>query len=88
MITAHTGYERQRRTATIAFILSGLSLGALWARSRRAGGTAALAEIEAYLHGLLVLPAAERDCLAQALNGHLHERNCSYRATYSGNSRT
>ena len=83
MIFARTGSHRQRHTATVAFILSGLSILELPSRSRRNGGTADPLAIEAYLHGLHPLPPAEHDALARALNERLHERHCSYRASYS-----
>jgi hypothetical protein len=83
MVSAHTRHERQRHTATIAFILSGLSLLELHSRSRRYGGSAEPLEIEAYLHGLHALPASEHDLLARALNERLSEMHCSYRAAYS-----
>lgn len=83
MVSAHPGDERQRRTATIAFILSGLSLLELHSRSRRHGGSADPLDIEAYLHGLHPLPDCEHDLLARALNERLSELNCSYRAAYS-----
>lgn len=51
-----------------------LSLEQLWVRAFALGAMAGVADLEAYLEGLMPLPASERDVLAQAMNEHRAER--------------
>jgi hypothetical protein len=47
---------------------SGLSLGEVVQHYLNMGGSMDELEVDAYLHGLIQLPAQERDCISQAVN--------------------
>jgi hypothetical protein len=63
---------------------SGLDMEELWVRYFALGGSLAQIEVEAYLSGMQVLPALERDVLAHALNEVLEDLGSQVRAPYSG----
>ena len=60
-----------------------LTLEQLWLRFFAVGGDAGLVELEAYLTGLMPLPARQRDMLAQAVNERLDELLFAARVPYS-----
>ncbi|BBE24403.1 hypothetical protein MN0502_32860 [Arthrobacter sp. MN05-02] len=45
-----------------------LSPAIVWDHFLNMGGSIGRFEVEAYLHGLMVLPADDRDCVSQAVN--------------------
>jgi GAF domain-containing protein len=62
----------------------GLRIGDLWMAYLDMGGTCDVADVEAYLHGLLLLPQLQRDILAHAVNELLDELGAPFRpAPYS-----
>lgn len=65
--------DRDRGLLRTAQLLADLSLEQLWLRFFAVGGAVGLVEVEAYLSGLMPLPARERDMLAQAANERLDE---------------
>lgn len=60
-----------------------LTVEGLWSRYFTLGGQAGLAEVDGYLRGLEVLPALQRDLLAQVVNERLDELAGAHRASYS-----
>jgi hypothetical protein len=58
----------QRRMLRAALKAAGLNAGDLWLNYFSIGGTVGEYEVEAYLQGLLSLPAIQRDLLAMAAN--------------------
>lgn len=66
-----------------------LPLTVVWDHFLNMGGSIGHVEVEAYLHGLMPLPEADRDCVAQAVNELLDDfaragyHSCC-RAPYSG----
>lgn len=52
---------------------AGLSVHELWLGCFELGGDVGPLELEAYLHGLMPLAAAQRDVLSQAVNERLAE---------------
>lgn len=63
--------DSHRRALAASLEATGLSVQDVWLRAFALGGTTDLFEIEAYLQGLIVLPGAERDILAHAINEYL-----------------
>ena len=72
-MTPGASEQEQRHGITTALKRAELTQEELWLRYFALGGTAGLIELEAYLHDLMPLPAAERDVLAQAVNERLSE---------------
>ena len=68
---------------SLAFIRSDLTLQQLWTRYFALGGDAGLVEVDAYLHGLMPLPALQRDVLAHAVNERLDELTWPHRVPYT-----
>ena len=75
--------DEQRRALSLAFIRSELTLQQLWTRYFALGGDTGLIEVEAYLHGLMPLPALQRDMLAHAVNERLDELTWPHRVPYT-----
>lgn len=75
--------DTQRRSTWLAHQHAELTVEELWLRYFALGGIAAALEIEAYLHGLMVLPPMQRDMLAQAVNERLDELVGRGRVPYS-----
>jgi hypothetical protein len=75
--------DQQRRALSLAFGRADLTLEQLWTRYFALGGTAGLVEVEAYLHGLMPLPAVQRDMLAHAINERLDELTWPHRVPYT-----
>lgn len=72
---------------------SGLSLGEVVQHYLNMGGSMDEFEVDAYLHGLMPVPAQERDCVSQAVNELIDdmfagERARCCRAPYSPEHRT
>ncbi|MFE2123540.1 hypothetical protein ACFW9U_23135 [Rhodococcus aetherivorans] len=65
------GEHRHRFLAALR--AAGLEVEELWLRYFALGGEAGRVEIEAYLNGLLPLPALQHDLLAHAINERLDE---------------
>jgi hypothetical protein len=76
-------HTQQHRTVSAAR-RAGLDAEELWIRYFAVGGSLAQVEVEAYLSGVQVMPALERDVLAHALNEVLEELGHDVRAPYSG----
>jgi hypothetical protein len=66
--------EPHRRALAQGLAGGDLTLEQLWVRAFGLGAQAGLADVAAYVEGLMPLPALERDVLAQAMNEHLAER--------------
>ncbi|SER72391.1 Stage II sporulation protein E (SpoIIE) [Lentzea xinjiangensis] len=75
--------DEQRRALWLAFGRADLTLEQLWTRYFALGGEAGLVEVEAYLHGLMPLPAVQRDMLAHAINERLDELTWPHRVPYT-----
>lgn len=58
----------QIRLTTLALSEAGITVGELWVTYYGLGGRVSEFEVQAYLGGLLVLPAGERSILADAMN--------------------
>lgn len=82
-----TALVQQRKQLQVALAHSGQSLEQLWLLYFELGGAADLLEVEAFLSGLLPLPALQRDLLAAAVNEHLDELHRAQRASYSSEGR-
>ncbi len=73
-----------------ALDFAGLTVGEVWLHYVNMGGDIGETEVDAYLHGMMPLPAGERNCVSQAVNeliddaagGHL---SAGCRAPYSVN---
>ncbi len=61
------GHEQARRLR-VTMVAAGIDRGRLWLYYFSIGGTVSEFEVDAYLHHSLVLPALQRDLLAQAAN--------------------
>ncbi|MFC8045788.1 PP2C family protein-serine/threonine phosphatase [Nocardia sp. NPDC057353] len=75
--------EEQQRAFTAAFAGAGLDVEALWTEYFGIGGDAGFLEVDAYVHGMTMLSARDRDMLAHVVNEHLDRRTETKRATYS-----
>ncbi len=76
-------FRQQQRSLALAMRRAELSPEQLWLRYFALGGEAGPIEIDAYLHGIGVLSAPQRDVLAYAVNERLDELTWTHRATYS-----
>jgi hypothetical protein len=65
--------EDPRRALAAAFHATDLPIHELWLRYFGLGGMEGQVDIEAYLEGLVSIPALEHDVLAQAINERLDE---------------
>jgi hypothetical protein len=63
----------QRAMLRSALQAAGISVGDLWLHYFSLGGAVGEYEVEAYLQGLLALPALQRDLLAMAANELIEE---------------
>ena len=77
--------EHQRQLA-LAFAGTKMSVEELWLRYFALGGDAGKMEIEAYLEGLMPLPALQHNMLAHAVNERLDELGPPQRAPYRPDS--
>jgi Stage II sporulation protein E (SpoIIE) len=82
-MTAVGDENHQRRALDVGYRRAELTLEQLWLRYFALGGVAGLVEVEAYLHGLVPLPALQRDILAHAVNERLDELTWQHRVPYS-----
>jgi Reverse transcriptase (RNA-dependent DNA polymerase) len=78
-MTARIDEHEQRRALDVGYRRAELTLEQLWVRYFALGGVAGLVEVEAYLHGVMSLPALQRDILAQAVNERLDELTWRHR---------
>ncbi|MHA7146502.1 hypothetical protein ACX80U_17475 [Arthrobacter sp. TmT3-37] len=65
--------------------LAGITVGELWVYYFSIGGSVGEFEVNAYLHGLIRLPALDRDLLSQSLNEMYDDLCRSPRAPFSAN---
>jgi serine/threonine protein phosphatase PrpC len=77
------GEEEQRTALSQAYRNADLSLEQLWARYFALGGNLDLVDVDAFLTGLVPMPAMERDMLAHAVNERLDELRSQRRVPYS-----
>ena len=82
MLSAATEDE-QRRSVTALLPRADLTVEQLWLDYFALGGEAGQVEVEAYVAGLMPLPALQRDLLAQAVNERLDQVAGTLRASYS-----
>lgn len=75
--------DDQRHALEIACRRANLSVDALWMAYFTLGGDAGAVEVEAYLHGLMPLPAGQRDILAHAVNERLDDVTTRLRVPYA-----
>jgi stage II sporulation SpoE-like protein len=75
--------DEQQRLLVVGYQRAELTMEQLWLRYFALGGDAGLMEVEAYLHGLMPLPALQRDILAHAINERLDELVWSRRVPYN-----
>lgn len=75
--------DDQRRALEIACRRANVSVDDLWLGYFSLGGDAGAVEVEAYLHGLMPLPAGQRDILAHAANEHLDDLTTRLRIPYA-----
>ena len=73
----------QRHSLSRAFRHAQLPISQLWLRYFALGGEGSPVDVDAYLHGLIELPAMQRDMLAHAVNERLDELASAHRAAYS-----
>lgn len=74
-----------------ALTFAGLTVDEVWLHYLNMGGGIGETEVDAYLHGMMALPAGERNCVSQAVNELIDDLgddlggNCNalYRAPYS-----
>src|SRR3954464_12854739 len=78
-----TDENEQRKALNVGYRRADLTLEQLWVRYFGLGGTAGLVEVDAYLHGLMPLPALQRDMLAHAVNERLDELTWPHRVPYT-----
>jgi hypothetical protein len=77
------GVVRHRAALKAVLARGGTTLEDLWLVYFGLGGAADVVDVEGYLQGLLPLPAAERDVLAQAANERLDDLAGRLRVPYS-----
>jgi hypothetical protein len=75
--------DEQQRLLAIGYQRAELTMEQLWLRYFALGGDASLMEVEAHVHGLMPLPALQRDILAHAINERLDELVWRRRVPYS-----
>ena len=75
--------DEQQRLLAVGYQRAELTMEQLWLRYFALGGDAGLMEVEAHLHGLMPLPALQRDILAHAINERLDELVWPRRVPYS-----
>src|SRR5829696_7952319 len=75
--------DEQLRVLKVAVQRAGLTVDQLWLRYFALGGDAGRVEVDAYLHGLMPLPAPQRDMLAHAVNERLDELAWPRRVPYN-----
>jgi Stage II sporulation protein E (SpoIIE) len=75
--------DEQQRLLAVGYQRAMLTMEQLWLRYFALGGDAGLMEVEAHLHGLMPLPALQRDILAHAINERLDELVSRRRVPYS-----
>ena len=76
--------EYQQKLTHVAFLLADLEVREAWLVYFRAGGNQDIWVIDAYLNGLMPLPAHDCDLLALVLNERLTELHLPHLASYRG----
>ncbi|MCH6469862.1 hypothetical protein [Sinomonas terrae] len=82
-MTGCTSEDTQARLTRRAIDHAGLSAGEVWVNYFGLTGTVGEFEVDAYLNGLLALPAIQRDLLSHAVNELLQGTPGALRAPYS-----
>ena len=77
-----TTADAQRHALQIACRRANLSLDQLWLAYFTLGGEAEPVEVEAFLQGLMPLPAVQRDILTHAVNERLDDLTTRLRVPY------
>lgn len=75
--------DAHRQATEVARRRAGMSIQDLWRSCFELGGVVDPIELEAYLHGLMPLPAGQRDIIAHAVNERLAELGVDRRVAYS-----
>lgn len=75
--------ENQHAFTLHAMDRVGISVGELWLHYLSTGGNIDEYEVDAYLHGLMPLPAFERDMISQSVNEMIDDITHGPRAPYS-----
>lgn len=75
--------DNQQEWAHLAFLLTDLEVHEVWLAYFAYGGNQDLLVIDAYLNGLIALPAPDCDLLASVLNERLSELHLPHLASYS-----
>ena len=75
--------HRQQQSARAAYLLSGLDSLDAWLAYYAIGGKFSEQDTDAYLNGLMPLPALQRDLVAEALNERLNLQQLPGLATYT-----
>ncbi|WP_409017349.1 hypothetical protein [Arthrobacter sp. MP_2.3] len=76
--------ENQQELTHVAFLLADLEVHEAWLAYFAYGGNQGLLVVDAYLNGLIPLPARDCDLLALVLNERLNDLHLPHLATYSG----
>lgn len=77
------GAREQQLSFALAFKGAELSTEELWSGYFALGGDAGYLEVDAYVHGIGMLPALDRDILAHVVNEYLDQLSPARRAAYS-----
>ena len=76
--------NRNQHAVTLnALERAGITVGGLWLHYLSMGGDIGEFEVDAYLHGLIRLPAMDRDIISQAVNEMIDDMAHGPRAPYS-----
>jgi hypothetical protein len=75
--------HRQQQSAQAAYMLSGLNSLDAWLAYYGLGGQLTEEDTDAYLNGLMPIPALQRDLVAEALNERLNSQNLPGLASYA-----
>ena len=76
--------ENQQELTRVAFLLTDLEVHETWLAYFAYGGNKGLLVVDAYLNGLVHLPAPDCDVLAVVINERLSDLRLPYLASYSG----
>lgn len=76
--------KNQQELTQIAFLPADLEVHEAWLASFVHGGNQDLLVVDAYLNGVILLPAPDSDLLALILNERLSDLQLPHLASYSG----
>ena len=76
--------ENQQELTRVAFLLTDLEVHEAWLAYFAYGGNQVLLVVDAYLNGLVQLPAPDCDLLALVLNERLSDLHLPHLASFSG----